>query len=702
MPRLPRRPLLLHRHGPHRGRVRRGRLPQAPARRARSGPPASSRGDCKATINANYKGTKLISAGPTATGLATSGESHGLTIADNGWVSTSAAATAAPTPSAAPCSGLPALGRILDHANPNVGIGCGTVHIYDPAQSNGAREQRRHAAPARSPSTATAARAASAPTEADHKMEYGLLGIAPRPGLLAERHIYLQYFPTFNPRARRLRAWASIAASRRCRARASRASRSTCATKKLDLSSEMRIFEYDAQIYSCCHVGGGMGFDSEGNLYVTTGDTNSSQGSNGYSGNNPIAKCPIGPADRPRRARTAARELLLPGRAPDRGQHQRLQRQDAAVQADGDIPDGAAADGRRRDDLHAPGRRRRPTARTCSRATEGGGGKTRPEIYAMGLRNPSRLSIDPKTDIPYTAWVGPDAGAPSAHARARRRTRTPPRSRTPATMAGRTAWATSSPTATASTTARCAPTARPATCPAAPPPAAPRAGTTATTCATTRRTTPASSCFPHTTGTGADAGKVRGNNLWYSRGNPGGNNGCPDFPRPRGARAPRPTTAPRRRQLCPYAQDNGMTIMDGPVYRYDASADNSKRWPEYWDGRWFLHNNGGPSIKHGLLLDPATAGTGGLPIYADSLRDTLTWARASYMDSKFGPDGALYVQTYDGFFRAGPNVSIYRYDYVGGAADAECGAARRRRSVTYQVRFSVGQLRRRLLQVGVR
>ena len=37
------------------------------------------------------------------------------------------------------------------------------------------------------------------------------------------------------------------------------------------------------------------------------------------------------------------------------------------------------------------------------------------------------------------------------------------------------------------------------------------------------------------------------------------------------------------------------------------------------------------------------------------------------MDSKFGPDGALYVQTYDGFFRAGPNVGIYRYDYVGGA-----------------------------------
>ena len=46
--------------------------------------------------------------------------------------------------------------------------------------------------------------------------------------------------------------------------------------------------------------------------------------------------------------------------------------------------------------------------------TEGGGGKTKPEIYAMGLRNPSRLAIDPKTDVPYAAWVGPDAGVPSA------------------------------------------------------------------------------------------------------------------------------------------------------------------------------------------------------------------------------------------------------------------------------------------------
>ena len=46
--------------------------------------------------------------------------------------------------------------------------------------------------------------------------------------------------------------------------------------------------------------------------------------------------------------------------------------------------------------------------------TEGGGGKAKPEIYAMGLRNPSRMTIDPETDVPFAAWVGPDAGSPSA------------------------------------------------------------------------------------------------------------------------------------------------------------------------------------------------------------------------------------------------------------------------------------------------
>ncbi len=37
--------------------------------------------------------------------------------------------------------------------------------------------------------------------------------------------------------------------------------------------------------------------------------------------------------------------------------------------------------------------------------------KTRPEIYAMGFRNPFRFSVDKETGIVYVGDYGPDAGA---------------------------------------------------------------------------------------------------------------------------------------------------------------------------------------------------------------------------------------------------------------------------------------------------
>src|SRR5690606_25176034 len=100
--------------------------------------------------------------------------------------------------------------------------------------------------------------------------------------------------------------------------------------------------------------------------------------------------------------------------------------------------------------------------------------------------------------------------------------------------------------------------------------------------------------LPHETGTGMDAGTARPVNVWYSRGNPGGANGCPDFPRPNGA--PDYSQAPT--ELCPYATASGATIMNGPVYRYPDTADPQVAWPEYWDGRWFLFDWNNNSVKH--------------------------------------------------------------------------------------------------------
>ncbi|HEY6891488.1 MAG TPA: ThuA domain-containing protein, partial [Solirubrobacter sp.] len=644
-----------------------------------------TRGNCKATIYANYKGTKIMSAGPASTGLTTSGESHGIATASNGWMLYIGRGDCRTDAERGALLNVAPFGRILDHANPNVGIGCGSVHIYDPSAANGTENSGITLA-GKLAVYGDGGQGGEKTSDDDHKMEYGLIGIAPSPDFASTGHIYLQYFPTFNPNSTPPGLPVERRISKMSRPRISRFT-INLQTKKLDLKSEVRIFEYDAQIYSCCHVGGGMGFDSKGNLYITTGDTNSSQGSNGYSGNNPTAKCPIGDNTVPSRMNCGTANYSYQDARRTAGNTNDYNGKMLRIKPKPGLPDGQQPTVGAGSTYDLP-TAQDPNGPNLFDGTEGGGGKTKPEIYAMGLRNPSRLSIDPKTDVPYTAWVGPDAGAPS-------RTEGPSTYENAAqvTHAGNYGWP------------YCMGNKQPyrdrldggalrTDSPSGYLPGGPATGGTEGwyDCDNLRNDSPNNTglvVFPHTTGTGADAGKVRGNNVWYSRGNPGSNNGCPDFPRPRGA-GTAPDYGATPVSLCPYAQDNGMTIMDGPVYRYDKdAADQSKRWPEYWDGRWFLHNNGGPSIKHGLLLDPATAGTGGLPVYADSLRDMLTWSSGSYMDSKFGKDGALYVQTYDGFFRAGPGVSIYRYDYVGGPSTPNA-APRGVPIGNFDVRFSVG------------
>jgi len=433
-------------------------------------------------------------------------------------------------------------------------------------------------------------------------------------------------------------------------------------TKQLDLDSEVRIFEYDAQVFSCCHIGGGMGFDSAGNLYVTTGDTNSSQGTGGYSGNNQPPVCPLGPDDQASSQHCGSALYSYQDARRTAGNTNDYNGKMLRFKP-ADIPEGMqppvgvgttytipAADA--------------PNGPNLFDGTEGGGGKTRPEIYAMGLRNPSRLSIDPETDVPYTAWVGPDAGSPSA-------TLGPSTYENAAQIdrAGNYGWPFCMGDKQAYRDRVADGTPRQFNV-AGYVPGGPVSGGTdgwydCDNLVNDSIRNTGLTALPHQTGTGRDAGRMRPANLWYSRGNPGGANGCPTFPRERGVDgAPNYGASPR--QLCPYATASGATIMNGPVYRFDESAgDDSVRWPEYWDGRWFLWDWNNNSVRHGLLLDPATDQDGGQPVYSDSLRNTLDWD-GNFMDSKFGPDGALYIQVYDGFFRANPDVGLYKYEYIGG------------------------------------
>jgi PKD repeat protein/glucose/arabinose dehydrogenase/type 1 glutamine amidotransferase len=618
------------------------------------------RGGCKATIDANYRGTRIVQGGATSNGLAFSGESHGVAIAPNGWVFYINRGDCRTDQERGDLFDAPPFGRILNHADPNVGIGCGSVHIWDPAEADGTL----NSGITRAGTLAVygdGGTGGERTNQGDHKMEYGLLGVTAAPDFMQTGHIYLQYFPSFNPNSSPPGLGIDRRISKMSRPRISRFT-VDLETKQLDLDSEVRIFEYDAQIFSCCHVGGGMGFDSEGNLYVTTGDTNSSQGTGGYSGNNPTPKCPTGPADEASSQHCGSANYSYQDARRTAGNTndyngKMLRFKPIASIADGTQPTVGVGT------TYTLPTASSPNGPNLFDGSEGGGGKAKPEIYAMGLRNPSRLSIDPETDVPYSAWVGPDAGGPSAADGP-----STYESAAQISSAGNYGWPYCMANGQAYRDRVANGSQRTSNEPGYVSGGPATGGTNGWyDCDNIVNDSPNNTgltTLPHQTGTGKDAGKMRHHNLWVSRGNPGGN-GCPDFPRDRGA-----TNAPNygatNTELCPYADNNGMTIMNGPVYRYDDSAgDDSRRWPEYWDGRWFLHNHGGPSVKHGLLLDPDTDQNGGQAIYADSLRNALSW-QSNYMDSKFGPDGALYVQVYDGFFRANANVGLYRFDYIGG------------------------------------
>ncbi|MFG3044188.1 PQQ-dependent sugar dehydrogenase [Streptomyces sp. NPDC048241] len=140
----------------------------------------------------------------------------------------------------------------------------------------------------------------------------------------------------------------------------------------LDTASEKKVLEVPTSRGICCHVGGDIDFDKDGNLYLSTGDDSNPFQSDGFT---PIdERADRNPAFDAQRTAGNTNDL--------RGKILRIK-----VGADGTytVPDG---------NLFAPG-----TA------------KTRPEIYAMGFRNPFRFSVDKETGVLYVGDYGPDAGA---------------------------------------------------------------------------------------------------------------------------------------------------------------------------------------------------------------------------------------------------------------------------------------------------
>ncbi|MCK1797261.1 PQQ-dependent sugar dehydrogenase [Streptomyces sp. XM4193] len=143
---------------------------------------------------------------------------------------------------------------------------------------------------------------------------------------------------------------------------------------KLDPDSEQTVLDVPANRGICCHVGGDIAFDGDGNLLLSTGDDSNPFQSDGYT---PIdERADRNPSFDAQRSSANTNDL--------RGKVLRIK-----VGEDGsyDIPEG---------NLFAEG-------------TD----KTRPEIYAMGFRNPFRMSVDKPTGTVYLGDYGPDAGSAS-------------------------------------------------------------------------------------------------------------------------------------------------------------------------------------------------------------------------------------------------------------------------------------------------
>nr|WP_218566076.1 ThuA domain-containing protein [Vallicoccus soli] len=529
------------------------------------------RGDCQATIASNYR-TERLTAENEDGELDQIGEPHGLTVAQDGTVFY-VGRGACPS------------GPVVPWSDPDVGLGCGTIHQWDPETGQA--------------SLLTTLDVMGNRGSGDElvKNEEGLLGIVPDPDFAENHWLYVYWMPHD-----------SIDRERRVGLRTVSRFTYDPSGPSIDQNTRVDLLQWETQIHSCCHAGGGMAFDDEGNLYVGSGDSNSSGGSGGYSGNNWEQEY-AGISFQDAR-RTAGNTNDLNGKIL------RIHPEDDGTYS---IPAGNLF----------------PESRDP-------GDKTRPEIYVMGVRNISRLQVDADTDWLTAAWVGPDAFAPDPELGPAKY-----ETATIITSAGNQGWPY---------------------CMGNGQPYRDRSNEDADVLAGWYDCDAPKNTSPRNTGL-VDLPPVRDNMIWYS---PSG--GGPVFPlREDGSGIPTYEEEDATYTL-PWLRGGGQAVMSGPTYRtsqVDPASDVA--WPSYWEGKWFLGDQSNPNNRVAVTVDPAQVPAQGAPAFGEDLRHILPGGRAddrvqSWMDAKFGPDGALYMLDYaGGFFSLDDNQKLVRVTYHGGA-----------------------------------
>ena len=187
--------------------------------------------------------------------------------------------------------------------------------------------------------------------------EEGLMGIQKDPDYATNNWVYAFYAPTGDKEINLL-------------------SRFKYKDGKWDMASEQIILDVYSQRNICCHTGGSIAFDKDGNLFLSTGDNST-------------------PFNQP------GSRFTLNGYAP-------VDSREGNKQWDARRSSGNANDLRGkilRIKVAEDGTYTIPEGNLYPKGTEG----TRPEIYAQGLRNPYRISVDQKNGFLYWGEVGPDA-----------------------------------------------------------------------------------------------------------------------------------------------------------------------------------------------------------------------------------------------------------------------------------------------------
>jgi glucose/arabinose dehydrogenase len=375
--------------------------------------------------------------------------------------------------------------------------------------------------------------------------EEGLQGVAVDPGFASNRWVWLYYSPPLSTPGGDAPATGTDAdfAAWKGHLNLSRFTLKTDNT--LDFTSEKVVMTVDNDRGLCCHVGGDIDFDSAGNLFLTTGDDT-----------NPFESASYAPIDeRTNRnpqydaQRSAANTNDLRGK---------LLRIKPNTDGTYSIPAG---------NMFAPG-----TA------------KTRPEIYAMGFRNPFRMSVDKPTGVVYLGDYGPDAGAadpnrgPGGQVEFDR-----------VTGPGNFGW----PYCTGTNT--------------------------------TAETYNEWNFATNATGPKYNCGAGPTNNSFRNTGL-----GTLQAAKPSWIRYGGEAGTP------PEFGGGSESPMGGPVYRYNAGLNSAVKFPQTLDGNFFAGEYGRRWIK------PIKINADGSPGEISA----FPWAGTQVMDMAFGPDGALYVLDY--------------------------------------------------------